>query len=41
VRYAETSERWTPELKTLLSGRHALFVKASRAMKFETVVGAL
>jgi UDP-N-acetylmuramoyl-tripeptide--D-alanyl-D-alanine ligase len=41
VRYAGEPDAWTGELKALLSGRHALFVKASRAMKFESVAGAV
>lgn len=41
VHYAADPEAWTPQLKKTLTKDHALFVKASRAMKFETVVAAL
>jgi UDP-N-acetylmuramoyl-tripeptide--D-alanyl-D-alanine ligase len=40
-RHAKDASDWTADLKKQLTGDHALFVKASRAMKFETVVGAL
>ena len=32
---------WLAQLKDSLSSGHAVFVKASRAMKFENVAGAL
>ena len=41
VRYAEDPAQWTPELKGQLTAGHAAFFKASRAMKFESVAGAL
>lgn len=41
VRYAAEAKDWTGELKGRLTASHALFVKASRSMKFEAVAGAL
>jgi UDP-N-acetylmuramoyl-tripeptide--D-alanyl-D-alanine ligase len=41
VRYAADAKDWTPELKKQLTAAHAAFFKASRAMAFESIVGAL
>lgn len=39
--YAQTPESWTPRLRELAAPGNALFLKASRAMKFETIVDQL